>query len=63
MVPRRAIFVSALVAVAFGSLAAAADQGPLTGTVEALLVVTHETAALCSSPPTKRDLRTFSNTG
>jgi uncharacterized repeat protein (TIGR01451 family) len=42
MVPRRMIFVSALVAVVFVSLAAASNQGPLTGNVEALRVVTQD---------------------
>ena len=42
MVPRRSIYVAALVALIFGWSAAAADQGPLTGNVEALRVVTQE---------------------
>ena len=50
MVPRRAIIVSALVAVAFGSLAAAADQGPLTGNVEALRVVTQDNGRVVFLP-------------
>jgi uncharacterized repeat protein (TIGR01451 family) len=42
MVPRRAIFITALVAVGFVTLVAASDQGPLRGNVEALRVVTQE---------------------
>lgn len=42
MVPRRAIFITALVAVGFASLVVASDQGPLRGNVEALRVVTKE---------------------
>ena len=40
--PRRSIYVAALVALIFGWSAASADQGPLTGNVEALRVVTQE---------------------
>jgi uncharacterized repeat protein (TIGR01451 family) len=42
MVPRRAIFLIALVAGMLVPLAAFAVQGPLTGNVEALRVVIHE---------------------
>jgi len=41
-VPRHAIIVIALVVMVFGSLAAAAGQGPLTGSVEALRVVSQD---------------------
>ena len=40
--PRRAIYLTALVAVLTISVAALADQGPLTGNVKALRVVTQE---------------------
>jgi len=42
MVPRRAIFITALVAGLTVALTAVADQGPLNGNVEALRVVTQE---------------------
>lgn len=50
MVPRRAIYVAALVALVFGSLDAFADQGPLTGSVEALRVVTQENGRVVFLP-------------
>jgi uncharacterized repeat protein (TIGR01451 family) len=42
MVPRRAIFIAALVVGLTVALSAMADQGPLTGNVEALKVVIKE---------------------
>jgi uncharacterized repeat protein (TIGR01451 family) len=50
MLPRRALIVSALVAVAFGPLAAAADQGSLKGNVEALRVVTQDNGRVVFLP-------------
>jgi uncharacterized repeat protein (TIGR01451 family) len=50
MVPRRAIFVFALVAVVFGSAVVATAQEPLRGNVEALRVVTQENGRVVFLP-------------
>lgn len=50
MVPRRAMFVAALVAVIAVSVVAAAEPGPLTGNVEALRVVTQDNGRVVFLP-------------
>jgi len=70
MVPRRVIFISALIAIVSVSLAAASDQGPLLGTVEALRVVTHDNGRVAFLPADEarpKDILeyrvTYTNTG